>query len=137
MKKQVKDENFLTFVQKASKRIEDKKKGNTEILFVPSLDCELKIRSLTTQEIMECMDISDETKSDDYGDDYMVYLGVIEPSLKEVAQELKTQGQIQEYTDVCGIFDLHERTSIAKEIMRISGVYAENRTVVVVEELKK
>ncbi len=131
-----KDKLFLSFVQKASNRIEDRKKVKTATLYIPAIEENIKIRNLTTQEIIECTDSVDQ-EDFDYGDRYAVYLGVIEPSLKDVSNELIKQGQIKQNLDICDMFESHELRSIATEILRLSGVFEENKSVVLVEELKK
>lgn len=130
-----KDTQFTDFINKATKRLEEKKKGKTAKLHIPSLDREITIRSLTSQEIIECMDTTEQDDME-YADNYTIYLATIEPSLKDVATELKKNGQITEYMEVCDIFDMHERRSISMEIMKLSGVYTENKAVTVVNELK-
>lgn len=130
-----KNTQFIDFVTKATKRLDEKKKGKTATLHIPSLDRNISIRSLTSQEIIECMD-STEQDDMDYADKYTIYLATIEPSLRDVATELKNNGEIQEYIEVCDIFDMHEIRSISTEIMKLSGVFAENKAVTVVNELK-
>ena len=66
---------------------------------------------------------------------YTIYLAVVEPNLKEVAQEMMNQGLIQTYPEVVNIFEMSEITEIATEIMKLSGVLG-NKKVTVVEELK-
>ena len=68
-------------------------------------------------------------------DKYTIYLAVVEPNLKEVAQEMMNQGLIQTYPEVVNIFEMSEITEIATEIMKLSGVLG-NKKVTVVEELK-
>lgn len=38
-------------------------------------------------------------------DKYTIYLAVVEPNLKEVAQEMMNQGLIQTYPEVVNIFE--------------------------------
>ena len=123
------------FAIKAAQRLEDKKVTKYKTLYVPSLDENIKIRSLTRKEVIECMNVEDTDEDPDRSDNYTLYLSVVEPSLKEVAKELKEEGKIVEYTDVCNIFEMHERVSIAQEIMKLSGVIGTSK-VAVVEELK-
>ena len=68
-------------------------------------------------------------------DKYTIYLAVVEPNLKEVAQEMMNQGLIQTYPEVVNIFEMSEITEIATEIMKLSGVLG-NKKLTVVEELK-
>ncbi len=133
-----KEEVFSSFIQKASKRLEDKKKGKKATLYIPSMDTEITIRNLTNHEFLECVDDSDGHEDVNYGDKYMIYLATIEPNLKEVAKNLKEQGEIKQYIDVCDIFEAHEIRSIANEITKLSGIVASgtNQVVRVVNELK-
>lgn len=66
---------------------------------------------------------------------YCIYLAVVEPDLKAVAMELKDQGEIKTYPEVVDIFEMSEITSIATEIMKLSGVIG-SKKVTVVEEQK-
>lgn len=69
------------------------------------------------------------------GRKYCIYLAVVEPDLKAVAMELKDQGEIKTYPEVVDIFEMSEITSIATEIMKLSGVIG-SKKVTVVEEQK-
>lgn len=126
---------FSAFAQKAAQRLDDKKVMKKARLYIPSLDEEITIRGLTQKEVIECMNTEDTDTDPDHSDNYTIYLSVCEPNLKEIAKELKDAGKIIEYTDVCNIFDMHERASIAREIMKLSGVIGEKK-VAVVNELK-
>ena len=123
------------FASKAAQRLEDKKITKYATLYVPSLDENIKIRSLTRKEIIECMNTEDTEDNPDRSDNYSIYLAVVEPNLHDVAKELKEQGKIVEYTDVCNIFDMYERVSIAQEIMKLSGAIG-TKKVTLVNELK-
>lgn len=129
-----KNEIFKSFTAKAIKRIQEKNVPKYCTLYVPSMDTNIKIRSLNYPEIVECTEIED--KSDpNAADKYTIYLAVVEPNLKEVAQEMMDQGLIQTYPEVVNIFEMSEVTEIATEIMKLSGVLG-NKKVTVVEELK-
>lgn len=134
MNKQQNEAVFNSFVQKAQKRLEEKKVRKYRTLYVPSLDQNIKIRNLDYPEIMECTEI-DDSKDANKSDKYSIYLAVVEPDLIATAQALKEQGAITEYTDVVDIFELTEITEIAMEVMRLSGVTG-GKKVVVVDELK-
>lgn len=125
---------FKTFTEKAIKRIQEKKVRKYCTLHIPSLGENIKIRNLDYPEIVECTKIEDE-KDPNKADKYTIYLAVVEPDLKQVAQEMKDQGLIREYTEVVDIFEMSEVTEIAMEIMKLSGVLG-NRKVTVVQELK-
>ena len=99
------------------------------------MDENIKIRNLDYPEIVECTEIEDENDPN-AADKYTIYLAVVEPNLKEVAQEMMNQGLIQTYPEVVNIFEMSEITEIATEIMKLSGVLG-NKKVTVVEEFKK
>lgn len=122
------------FSRKALQRLEDKKTVKTACLYVPSLDQEIKVRSLTRAEISECMGI-DETNDPNRGDRYCVYIATVEPNLKLTATELKEAGEIVEYLEVVDIFDMHEVTDIGLKVMELSGVTG-NKKVTVIDALK-
>lgn len=134
MEKKQKDEVFKAFTAKAVQRLKDKKVRKYETLYVPSIDQNIKIRNLDYPEIVECTEIED-AGDPNASDKYCIYLAVVEPDLKEVAIELKDQGEIKTYPEVVNIFDMHEITSIATEVMKLSKVIG-NKKVTVVEELK-
>lgn len=129
-----KSEVFKSFTNKAIKRFQEKKVRKYRTLHIPSLDENIKIRNLDYPEIVECTEIEDENDPN-AADKYAIYLAVVEPNLKEVAQEMMNQGLIQTYPEVVNIFEMSEITEIATEIMKLSGVLG-NKKVTVVEELK-
>lgn len=129
-----KSEVFKSFTNKAIKRFQEKKVRKYRTLHIPSLDENIKIRNLDYPEIVECTEIEDENDPN-AADKYTIYLAVVEPNLKEVAQEMMNQGLIQTYPEVVNIFEMSEITEIATEIMKLSGVLG-NKKVIVVEELK-
>lgn len=115
--------------QKATQRLQDKKKVKIRTLHVPSLDENIKIRNLTKEEITEILNIEDEIMSDVM----TAYYGVVD--LKEVARTLKEQGEISEYTEVTNIFNMQERNQIVRQILELSDVTSDKK-VEVVENLK-
>ncbi len=124
------------FMKKALKRLEDKKERKTAKLYVPSLEEEITIQSLHRTEILEVLNM-DENSDGEASDNFGLYKSVIQPNLKEVAKEMKNNGQIIEYTEVCNIFDTHEKNSILSEVFKLSGVTADKNTkVTVVKEVK-
>lgn len=131
---QNKDDIFKAFTAKAVQRLKDKKVRKIETLYVPSLDQNIKIRNLDYPEIVECTEIED-SNDPNASDKYCVYLAVVEPDLREVAVELKNQGEIKTYTEVVDIFDMSEITDIAMEVMKLSKVIG-SKKVTVVEDLK-
>ncbi len=129
-----KQDVFRMFAQKAMKRLEEKKKTQYQTLYVPSLNEKIKIRSLMYGEVAECMTVEDDGDPN-RADKYSVYIAVVEPDLREVAKQLKDQGEIEEYMDVVDIFNISEIRDIAKRIMELSGV-SSNKRVTVVKDLK-
>lgn len=129
-----KDDIFKAFTAKAVQRLKDKKITKYETLYVPSIDQNIKIRNLNYPEIVECTEIDDK-QDPNASDKYCIYLAVVEPDLKAVAMELKDQGEIKTYPEVVDIFEMSEITSIATEIMKLSGVIG-SKKVTVVEEQK-
>lgn len=129
-----KEDIFKAFTAKAVQRLKDKKVTKYETLYVPSIDQNIKIRNLNYQEIVECTEIDDK-QDPNASDKYCIYLAVVEPDLRAVAMELKDQGEIKTYPEVVDIFEMNEITSIATEIMKLSGVIG-SKKVTVVEEQK-
>ena len=100
-----KSEVFKSFTNKAIKRFQEKKVRKYRTLHIPSLDENIKIRNLDYPEIVECTEIEDENDPN-AADKYTIYLAVVEPNLKEVAQEMMNQGLIQTYPEVVNIFEI-------------------------------
>lgn len=135
--------SFLTeFSRRAMQRLRDKKIPKHLTLHIPSLDADLKIRSLTYEEITECMNLEDNGDSK-RSDKYCIYLAAEVPNMKAVAQEVMKaeaelpadQRTVREPLDIINIFDMSEITEIATEIMKLSGVIG-RKSVTVVEQLK-
>lgn len=125
---------FQSFTEKAMKRLEDKKVTKYKTLHVPSINENIRIRSLSSAEILECTSVEDDDHSNK-ADKYCIYLSVVEPDLRKTAMELKDKGLIHEYPEVVEIFNRDEITDIATEIMKLSGLISKER-VTVVDELK-
>lgn len=121
---------FNSFIRKANERLEDKKKPKYMHLYVPCIDEEIKIRSLTKAEVDECFSMEG-----DAGDDYMLYLCCVEPSLKETAKVLKSEGKIQEYTEVVNIFNAQEKSEILRKILNLSDVTTDKH-IEVIDDIK-
>lgn len=132
------------FTQKSLQRLEAKKRPKYQMLHIPSLDMNIKIRSLTTAEFMECQESAKTSGDNNMADKNCVYLAVVEPSLKDTAKEIKAQEadlpigerHIVEPLDVVNIFEPHEMDEIVVEIMRLSGFIGDKKVTVVVDELK-
>ncbi|MEA4941922.1 MAG: hypothetical protein VB094_05190 [Oscillibacter sp.] len=127
------------FSRRAMQRLQDKKIPKYRLLHIPSLDTDIKIRSLTYEEIRECTEIEDSDRADKYS----VYLSVVEPDLRKTAKEVMEaeaelpadQRSLKEALDIVSIFEMSEQTDIALQIMELSGVMNTPK-VTVVEQLK-
>ncbi len=130
------------FSRKAMQRLQAKKAHKKQVLHVPSLEQDITIRSLTFDEISECMEVDDSTdkaRSDKYG----VYLAVVEPDLKAAAKEIMeaeadlppAERSLLEPLDIVNIFDMTELQQIAVKVMELSGAMG-GKGVTVVNELK-
>jgi hypothetical protein len=130
------------FSRRAMQRLQDKRLPKFLTLHIPSLDIDLKIRSLTNNEITECMEMEDNGDSK-RSDKYCIYLAAVEPSLKDAAKEVMNneaalpadQRTVLEPLDIVNIFDMSEVTEIAMEVMKLSGVIGA-KSVTVVQNLK-
>ena len=130
------------FSRRAMQRLQDKKIPKFLTLHIPSLDIDMKIRSLTHNEVTECMNMEDNGDSK-RSDKYCIYLAAVEPSLKDAAKEvMKTEADLPadqrtvlEPLDIVNIFDMSEVTDIATEVMKLSGVIGA-KSVTVVKDLK-
>ena len=130
-----KSEVFKSFTNKAIQAAFRRKRSENTAHYIFRAQMKIiKIRNLDYPEIVECTEIEDENDPN-AADKYTIYLAVVEPNLKEVAQEMMNQGLIQTYPEVVNIFEMSEITEIATEIMKLSGVLG-NKKVTVVEELK-
>lgn len=130
------------FSRKAMQRLQAKKAHKKQVLHVPSLEQDITIRSLSFDEISECMEVDDSTdkaRSDKYG----VYLAVVEPDLKAAAKEIMeaeadlppAERSLLEPLDIVNIFDMTELQQIAVKVMELSGAMG-GKGVTVVNELK-
>lgn len=130
------------FSRKAMQRLQAKKAHKKQVLHVPGLEQDITIRSLTFDEISECMEVDDSTdkaRSDKYG----VYLAVVEPDLKAAAKEIMeaeadlppAERSLLEPLDIVNIFDMTELQQIAVKVMELSGAMG-GKGVTVVNELK-
>ncbi|MEY8355259.1 hypothetical protein AALB39_18145 [Lachnospiraceae bacterium 54-53] len=129
------------FVRAAEQRMRDKKIPKYQTLYIPSLDDEITIRNLTTDEVIECQTIEEAPESN-RADKYCIYLAVTDPNLRDAASQMMEnekalpaeERQLHEPLDIVNIFDLSEITDIAMAVMRLSGVIG--KKVTVVESLK-
>lgn len=132
------------FAKKSLQRLEAKKRPRYQMLHVPSLDMDIKIRSLTTAEFMECQESAKKSGDKNMADKNCLYAAVIEPSLKDTVKEIMAQEaglsadqkQILEPLDIVNIFEQHEMDEIVVEIMRLSGFIGDQKVTVVTDAIK-
>lgn len=124
------------YAKRALKKLEANKERKTATLDVPSWG-EVKIQNITRAELIDIMEMSEE-QGTEASENFALYISVIEPNLKELAKELKDSGEINEYTEVCDIFEIYEKTEISQEISKLSGITPQDgKRVTIIEELKK
>ena len=137
-----KKKTLAEFSRRALQKLKDKKIAKYQTLHIPSLDMDIKVRSLDYGEVMECSTLED--NGDMYRiEKYSIYLGTVEPSLPALAREVMAMEaelppedrELKEPLDIVNMFDLSEITQISTAIMELSG--AMNGKVTVVEDLKK
>ena len=133
------------FTQKSLQRLESKKRPRYQTLHIPSLDVDIKIRSITMAEYAECQNAAKNSEDEDRGDKNCVYLAVVEPCLKDVANEIMVQEsglpadqkQIHEPLDIVNIFESYEITEIAMHILYLSGIIGKQKITTVEESKQK
>lgn len=128
MDKSMKTDTFISFAQKAAKKLEEKKKQRRENLFIPDFDEIITITALTDTEIMEINEYSDDPS---LNDSYMIYTSC--PELQELAKTLVEQKSIEKHVDVVNIFSFADKKHIAHRILEISGIYEESKIEVISE----
>ncbi len=129
-----KEQGISRFMEKALKKFESRKERKTAKLHITSLDEEITIQSLYKTEIHDALKM-DDTENAEASDNFILYNAVVEPNLKEIAKEWKSEGRIVEYMEVCDIFDMAEKVQITQQILELSGASNKN-AVVLVEDLK-
>ena len=126
---------FKSFMDKALKRMDEKKVRKTAKLYIPSLDTDITVRGLSRAEVIEVMDV--DTSQDLYAaDQYSVYIARVEPDFKKVAAELKEAGKITEPVESVGIMEIHEMQDVARKVMELSGVSGKKKVQEVKDSLK-
>ena len=129
------------FAKKSLQRLESKKRPRYRTLHIPSLDMDIKIRSIAMAEYLECHDIFKNSNDEDRGDKNCVYMAVVEPNLKDTAKEIMAQEaglpaeqkHILEPLDIVNIFEPCEITEIAMHVMYLSGIIGKQKITTVVE----
>lgn len=129
MDNQVKQDVFLSFAQKAAKKIEERKKKRCEKIYIPDLEETITITAMTDQEFIDINEFSDDSNKND---SYMIYMS--SPELQHLAKELVEQGAIREHIEVVNMFRRADKRAIAQKILELSGIYEES-TIEVISEV--
>ena len=130
MGKENKEVIFREFAEKAKKRIEEKKRFKTKQVYVEAADVTLTLHGLTEEEISECMEMYDSALENDK---YTIYLACEE--LQKSSAILVEEGAMKENEryKITEMFDLADRSALAKEVLALSGIGGESS----VREVKK
>ena len=84
---------------------------------------EIEFKTLNDYEVNDCVAQSNEEDvSGREGDKYAVYIASINPSLKELGQQLMSQGVIDTPLEVMDMFEPYEISQAAGIIMEESGI---------------
>ena len=84
---------------------------------------EIEFKTLTDAEVNDCVAQSNEDDvSGRQGDRYAVYIASINPGLKELGQQLMSQGIIDTPLEVMDMFEPYEISQAAAIIMEESGI---------------
>ena len=121
---------FEKFANKAAKKIEERKKKRVKKLYSSDLEEEIEIRGLSTEEIGECSEYSDNSHE---VDKYTIYYA--SRTLKDLANYMKEKGLIKDYLDVMDMFSMQDIKKLAEEVLKLSGVF-DDTTLKEVDEIK-
>lgn len=121
---------FESFAKKAAAKLQERKKLKTKKLYIGDLDETIEIRGLTDQEFQDCSEYSD---NGILVDKYTVYYA--SKTLQDLASNLVEQGVIKEHLEVMDMFTPADRTALANEVMKLSGVM-DGTTVKELDEVK-
>lgn len=84
---------------------------------------EIEFKTLTDAEVNDCVAQSNEDDvSGRQGDRYALYIASINPSLKELGQQLMAQGVIDTPLEIMDMFEPYEISQAAAIIMEESGI---------------
>lgn len=108
---------FNSFAKKAAAKLQERKKLKTKKLYIGDLDETIEIRGLTDQEIQDCAEYSENGIE---SDKYMIYYA--SKTLQNLANELVQQEVITKHLEVMDMFTTADRSQLAKEVMKLSGV---------------
>lgn len=112
--------NLSEFARRAQQRLKDKQVSVKFNVYVPSLEQEMEFRSLLDEEVREIMNMDDEDSSRQ--DKFLIYTASVEPSLQDVATELRQAGDITDYLQVVDMFPIRDINTLSKLILEKSGV---------------
>ncbi len=121
---------FNSFAKKAAAKLQERKKLKTKKLYIGDLDETIEIRGLTDQEIQDCAEYSENGIE---SDKYMIYYA--SKTLQNLANELVQQEVITKHLEVMDMFTPADRSQLAKEVMKLSGV-TDATTVKELDEVK-
>ena len=121
---------FNSFAKKAAAKLQERKKLKTKKLYIGDLDETIEIRGLTDQEIQDCAEYSENGIE---SDKYMIYYA--SKTLQNLANELVQQEVITKHLEVMDMFTPSDRSQLAKEVMKLSGV-TDATTVKELDEVK-
>lgn len=121
---------FESFAKKAAAKLQERKKLKTKKLYIGDLDEIIEIRGLTDQEFQDCSEYSEDGIKIDK---YTVYYA--SKDLQNLASMLVEQGVIKEHLEVMDMFTPADRSVLAKEVMKLSGI-TDDTTVKELDEVK-
>lgn len=111
---------FNSFVEKAKRRIEERKKFNTKKYHIKSMDVEITLHGLTEQEIAECTEMFDSSLE---SDKYSIFMAC--PELQEASKLMVLDGSLKEHEryKITDMFTYPERKYLAEQVLELSGIY--------------
>lgn len=121
---------FESFAKKAAAKLQERKKMKTKKLYIGDLDETIEIRALTDQEFQDCSEYSD---NGIVVDKYTIYYA--SKTLQDLADTMVEQGVIKKHLEIMDMFTPADRSALAKEVMKLSGIM-DNTTVKELDEVK-
>ena len=122
---------FKSFAEKAVRKMEERKKIKVKRYYIGDLDEEVELRGLSSEEINDCLNYSQDSV---LVDKYTIYYA--SKTLQELAEYMVSENIIKTHLQVMDMFSYVDRTKLANEVLDLSGV-KDKSTVSDVEELKK
>ena len=121
---------FESFAKKAAAKLQERKKMKTKKLYIGDLDETIEIRALTDQEFQDCSEYSD---NGIVVDKYTIFYA--SKTLQDLAATMVEQGVIKKHLEIMDMFTPADRSALAKEVMKLSGIM-DNTTVKELDEVK-